>query len=108
MNKPPARTAALDNLQAFLNGTRGQITIGEIPPIRRAALAAEGKKARVALVCRDNETISELLQRLDASLGKAMAENTVVDEVLPEIQRRRSGTCQSLWNTWLSEIREQL
>ncbi len=90
MNKPPARTAALDNLQAFLNGTRGQITIGEIPPIRRAALAAEGKKARVALVCRDNETISELLQRLDASLGKAMAENTVVDEVLPEIQRRRS------------------
>jgi hypothetical protein len=90
MNKPPSRTAALNNIQAFLNDTRGQVTIGEIPPIRRAALAAEGKKARVALVCRDDETISELLQRLDASLGKAMAENTVVDEVLPEIKRRRS------------------
>jgi hypothetical protein len=90
MNKPPLRTAALDNIQVFLDDTRGQITIGEIPPIRRAALAAEGKKARVALVCRDGETVSELLQRLDASLGKAMAENTVVNEVLPEIKRRRS------------------
>jgi hypothetical protein len=60
------------------------------PPIRRAALAAQGKKARVALVCRDNETISDLLRRLDASLGKAMAENTAVDEVIPEIKRRRS------------------
>ena len=90
MKKPTSRTASLNNLQAFLDDSRGQITIGEIPPIRRAALAAEGKKARVALVCRDDETISELLQRLDASLGKAMAENTVVDEVLPEIKRRRS------------------
>jgi hypothetical protein len=90
MNKPTSRTATLDNIQTFLDETRGQITIGEIPPIRRAALAAEGKKARVALVCRDAETISELLQRLDASLGKAMAENTVVDEVLPEIKRRRA------------------
>jgi hypothetical protein len=44
---------------------------------------------RVALVCRDNETVADLLVRLDASLGKALAENTIVDEVLPEIKRRR-------------------
>jgi enterochelin esterase-like enzyme len=90
MNKPPSRIAALENIQAFLDDTRGQITIGEIPPIRRAALAAEGKTARVALVCRDDETVSELLQRLDTALGKTMADDTVVDEVLPEIKRRRS------------------
>jgi hypothetical protein len=89
MNKPP-RTTSLGNIQSFLDGTRGQITIGEIPPIRRAALAAQGKKARVALVCRDDETIAQLLERLDTALGKAMADNTVVDEVLPEIKRRRS------------------
>ena len=82
--------AALGNIQSFLDNTRGQITIGEIPPIRRAALAAQGKKARVALVAQDAETIAQLLQRLDAALGKAMAENTVIDEVLPEIKRRRS------------------
>jgi hypothetical protein len=37
-------------VRAFFDTTRGQITIGEIPPIRRAALAAVGKKARVALL----------------------------------------------------------
>jgi hypothetical protein len=42
-------------------------------------------------VCRDNETVADLLQRLDASLGKALAENTIVDEVLPEIKRRRGS-----------------
>ena len=88
--KKTSLTASLNNIQSFLDNTRGQITIGEIPPIRRAALAAQGKKARVALVCRDTETVAELLQRLDVALGTAMAEDTVIDEVLPEIKRRRT------------------
>jgi hypothetical protein len=88
MSKPPSAVPALANIQAFLTRTHGQITIGEIPPIRRAALAAEGKNPRVALVCRDDETIAELLQRLDTALGKTMADDSVVDEVLPEIKRR--------------------
>jgi len=90
MKKPPSPLASFENIQAFLDDSRGQITIGEIPPIRSAALAAEGKKVRVALVRRDKETVAELLLRLDTSLGKSIAENTHVDEVLPEIQRRRS------------------
>jgi hypothetical protein len=89
MNKPVPITA-FKNIQRFLDGSRGQITIGEIPPIERAALAAEGKKPRVALVCREGETAAALLKRLDAELGKAMATDTVVDEVLPEIKRRRT------------------
>jgi hypothetical protein len=91
MKLPFSSVAAFKNIQAFLDNSRGQITIGEIPPIRRATLAAEGKKVRVALVCRENETVADLLRRLDASLGKALAENTVVDEVLPEIKRRRGS-----------------
>lgn len=91
MPKPSTpRIGPLGHLQAFLDDTRGQITIGEIPPIRRAALAAEGKKPRVALVGRDGETIAQLLERLDSALGKVMAEDTVIDEVLPEIKRRRA------------------
>jgi hypothetical protein len=90
MSKLFSRPARFDHIQAFLDDTRGQITIGEIPPIRRAALAAVGKKARVALVCRDNEAIAELLQRLDTALGKALAEDIVIDEVLPAIKRSRS------------------
>lgn len=91
MKIPFSAVASFKHIQAFLDNSRGQITIGEIPPIRRATLAAEGKKVRVALVCRDNETVADLLQRLDASLGKALADNTVVDEVLPEIKRRRKS-----------------
>jgi len=77
-------------MQAFLDQKNGQITIGEIPPIRRAALAAVGKKARVALLGRDGENLVQLLERLDIALAKVMADNTVIDEVLPEIKRRRS------------------
>jgi hypothetical protein len=72
-----------------LNYTPKFRAAGEIPPIQRTALAAVGKKARVVLVCGENETAVELPQRLDATPGKAMAENAVIDEVLPEIQRRR-------------------
>lgn len=72
------------------NDSRGQMAIGETPLIRSAALAAEGKKVRVAPARRDKETVADLLLRLDTALGKAIAENGAVDEVLPEIQRRRS------------------
>jgi hypothetical protein len=77
-------------MQAFLDKTRGQITLGEIPPIQRAALAAVGKKVHVALLSRDGETMGQLFERLDAALGKVMADNSVIDEVLPEIRRRSS------------------
>ena len=90
MKKFPAADNPLRNIQAFVDDTRGQITIGEIPPIRSAALAAVGKKVRVALIRRDEETVSDFLLRLDAALDKAISSNTVIDEVLPEIQRRRS------------------
>ena len=90
MKKITAADVTFSNIEAFIDGTRGQITIGEIPPIRSAVLAAVGKKVRVALVRREKETVSELLQRLDAALRQALSSNTVIDEVLPEIQRRRS------------------
>lgn len=89
MSKLFSRQASFEHIQAFLDDTRGQITIGEIPPIRRAALAAVGKKARVALVSRDEESVTELLKRLDIALGKAIAEDTVIDEVLPQLKRHR-------------------
>ncbi len=94
MSKPSSKSTAsaaggLEHIQAFFDTTRGQITIGEIPPIRCAALAAVGKKVHVALVCGETEKVVDLLHRLNAALGKAAAENLVIDEVLPEIKRRR-------------------
>jgi hypothetical protein len=90
MKKRTGTDDPLVNIQAFVDGTRGQITIGEIPPIRSAVLAAVGKKVRVALLRRENESVSELLLRLDVALGQALSSDTVIDEVLPEIQRRRT------------------
>jgi hypothetical protein len=55
---------------------RSVVTVGEIPPIRRAARAAVGKKARVALVGGDGETFARLLELLDAALGGAMADDS--------------------------------
>jgi len=46
MKSPFSSVASFKHIQAFLDGSRGQITIGEIPPIRRATLAADGKKVR--------------------------------------------------------------
>lgn len=88
--KDKASRVPFAHLQAFLDEARGQITIGEIPPIRSAALAAVGKRVRVALLRRDDEHLGQLLERLDAALGKVMADDSVIDEVLPEIKRRRS------------------
>jgi hypothetical protein len=94
VHKPASKNALgggdhFEHIQAFFDTTSGQITIGEIPPIRRAALAAVGKHARVALVCGETESVADLLLRLNAALGKAAAENIVIDEVLPQIKRRR-------------------
>ena len=87
--KDVASRVPFQHMQAFLDQTRGQITIGEIPPIRRAVLAAVGKRVRVALLGREGEKIGQLLERLDTALGKVMADKSVIDEVLPEIKRRR-------------------
>jgi hypothetical protein len=93
MSKPPPDptppTLYLDNIQAFLDGTRGTITIGDIAPIPYAAIAAEGKKLRAALVGRGDEAVVDLLLRLDAALEKFVETGELVDEVLPEIKRRR-------------------
>jgi hypothetical protein len=88
---PPPPLLYLDNIEAFLGGTRGQITIGRIPPIAFAIVAAEGKKMRAALVGREDETVVDLLLRLDAALNSFIMDGVRVDEVLPEIQRRRAA-----------------
>lgn len=82
------------HIQTYLDKTRGQITLGEIPPIRRAAMAAQGKHVRVSLVGRPEETVNELLSRLDAAIDLFIACGTTTDEVLPEIQRQRGSTAE--------------
>src|SRR5260370_17727763 len=72
--KPSSTSAAaadgsFEHIQAFFDETHGQITIGEIPPIRRAALAAVAKNAPVALVCGEPENLPHFLPPLTAALS---------------------------------------
>ena len=71
-----------------------------IPPADRSPLVKSRRsdalrsqpsaKKRVLLwVCGAMESVADLLHRLNVALGRAAAENVVIDEVLPEIQRRR-------------------
>ena len=46
---------------------------------------------RAALVGREDETVLDLLLRLDAALDNYCVKNVVVDEVLPEIKRRHQA-----------------
>ena len=86
---PRALTHPHLNLEAFVDAGRGQVTIGQIKPIHCAAMAAQGKKIWVALVRRGDESVVDLLERLDAALGKAQDDDVPVDEVSPLLKLKR-------------------
>jgi hypothetical protein len=79
----------LYNLEGFIDAGAGQVTIGAIRPVPCGALASQGRKVLVALVRRDDESVFELLTRLDAALGRVADEHVVVDEVSAHIKRSR-------------------
>lgn len=68
------------HLQEFID-CGGNITVGDIPPISCAAVAADEHTMHVALVGRDRENLVELLTRLDLALDKALTEEILIDEI---------------------------
>lgn len=82
----------LQNIEYLIDGN-GDITIGRLAPIRCAATAADGHELLAALVRRPNESITQLLERLDAAIGKALEDGQYIDEINPPAQtesRKRS------------------
>ncbi len=55
--------------------------IGTIKPIRHAAIAHDGAKTLAMLRCKDGETMTEILTRLDAAIAAAKASGQCVDDV---------------------------
>jgi hypothetical protein len=73
-------TSALPNISAMLeNG--GQIMVGAAKPIPYTAAAHDGKKTLAMLRRRENETLDELLKRLDAAIATAQSTGRRVDEI---------------------------
>jgi hypothetical protein len=59
----------------------GNLSIGQIPPVRCAAVAADEGNMLAALLRRDGESLIDLLDRLDEAVGKAFDEEIYTDEI---------------------------
>jgi hypothetical protein len=77
VNDPIAET--LPNLAEFLDD--GEITLGLLEPVGCVAVAADGHNSLAMLVRRNNETMTQLLVRLDQAIGLALAEDIFTDEI---------------------------
>jgi hypothetical protein len=77
----PAPTA-FENIE-FLIENHGEITIGEVGSVRCAATAADEDQCLAMLQRRPGETLTELLQRLDAAIADAYENNVYIDEINP-------------------------
>ena len=70
------------NLQALIDDD-GQISIGRIRPISCAAVANDEHTCYAMLVRHDNESLVDLLTRLDLAVATAIEQRLCVDEINP-------------------------
>lgn len=80
-NSPAEARSPWPTLESFVLHDGGQITIGEIGPVACAAVANDDHNMQVALQRRANESLADLLQRLDAALKRALEEDVFTDEI---------------------------
>lgn len=69
----------LPNLAVFIDD--GEITVGLLYPVGCVATAADEHATLAMLVRRKNETLTQLLTRLDYAIGLAQTEEIFTDEV---------------------------
>ncbi len=74
------QTTSWQNVQELIDNG-GNVSIGKIPPIRCAAVASDEHNMLVALLRREGEDITELLERLDVALEKAFTQEIYTDEI---------------------------
>jgi hypothetical protein len=86
LNQSPEPASASDpvadllpNLASFIED--GEVTIGIVDPVGCIATAADQHASIAMLVRRKNETLTELLTRLDYAVGLALTEDIFTDEV---------------------------
>ena len=74
------RFPSLPNIEFLIDGN-GEITIGQVGPVACAATACNDHQALAMLVRRNNETLEQLLMRLETAVEKAVEEETFIDEI---------------------------
>jgi hypothetical protein len=71
----------LPTLEEFVLGGDGRISIGSIGPISCAAIASDENNMLAALTRRPDETLQQLLERLDQAVQLALAHDIFTDEI---------------------------
>jgi len=79
---------ALANIAALIDNG-GQITVGQLYPIACAAIANDGYNSLAMLQRRPDESLRDLLVRLDAAIATAWNEEILIDEINPPLPSRR-------------------
>jgi len=79
---------ALANIAALIDDG-GQITIGQLYPIECAAIANDDHNCLAMLQRRPDESLRDLLVRLDAAIATAWNEEILIDEINPPLPSRR-------------------
>ena len=72
------------NIEELVDGS-GTITIGAITSINCAATASDSDQCLAMLVRKKDETLLELLQRLDIAIEEAYENQKFIDEVNAKI-----------------------
>ena len=78
-SRVPAHSAHA-HIEALIHGG-GQIMIGTMQPIRRAAVAHDGSKTLVMLRCQPEESLTHILSRLETAISSAKDTGQRVDEI---------------------------
>jgi len=74
------KSARFKNIDALVK-SGGEVTIGGIGPVRCGATAADEDQALAMLVRQPEESLEELLDRLDRAIVKAWDEGEYIDEI---------------------------
>ena len=74
------RFPSLPNIEFLIDGN-GEITIGQVGPVDCAATATDEHQSLAMLVRREDETLEQLLMRLETAVEKAVEEEIFIDEI---------------------------
>ncbi len=71
---------SVPNIEFLIDGN-GEITIGRVGPAHCAATACNDHQALAMLVRRDDESLQQLLVRLETAIEMAVDEEIFIDEI---------------------------
>ena len=75
-------TVSLPNIENLI--TYGDITLGVLRPVGCIATAADEDRCLAMLVRRRDESLVQLLRRLDKAIDKALTDDVYIDEINPK------------------------